>query len=172
MPLEPLLQAANNRVAETGREPVRTVEGQNVVPNTVGASVPLDQELLLAAFDVARKRNRYEPEPADRPRIIQDINDPTCVEPPDTEGQAATQPRWNCSLRRKAAIADRYTGSPSPSKMGSNHDGPGGRCLGGGADRFLGKGQFHLHRQASTNHRATRHNWPNRGIDQGFREGS
>src|SRR4051794_13135333 len=82
---ESLLDSPHVGIPQPGQDLVRPGEGQDVVPDRPARPIPFDEEPLLARLGVARQGPVGEAEPRDRTLLLDDVDDPAGVEPPEAE---------------------------------------------------------------------------------------
>src|SRR5262245_14446612 len=85
---ESFLKSAHQRVTEPNENMIGPRESQNVVPHAIRLAVPLNQEAFFAAFHMARQRAISKPELGPQPWFVDDIHDPSCIEPPESHDVA------------------------------------------------------------------------------------
>src|SRR5271166_305042 len=76
---EPLLEPSHVPIAQSGDEPLRARERQDVIPDLSARTIPFDKKTLLPRSSMIEKRPVGEPVPADRTRFVQDVDDPAGV---------------------------------------------------------------------------------------------
>src|SRR5450432_2332399 len=87
LPAKSLLSTANHRIAEPGKEKVRSGKSQDVVPHAVITPVPFDQKPFLAGSCMVWQRAVGEAESLHHwPVFVSPAHDAKGVEPPQADG--------------------------------------------------------------------------------------
>src|SRR5208337_1059397 len=76
---EPLLEPSHVPIAQSGDEPLRARERQDVIPDLSARTIPFDKKTLLPRSSMIRQCSIGEAEPPDRLLFIDDVDDPAGV---------------------------------------------------------------------------------------------
>src|SRR5271157_647792 len=82
---EPLLEPSHVPIAQSGDEPLRARERQDVIPDLSARTIPFDKKTLLPRSSVIGKRPVGKAVTLDRLLFIHDVHNAASVQPPESE---------------------------------------------------------------------------------------